>query len=49
LFPVLFEAAFSAALNNEGDIESEPEKIRKDNYYIAVEMYSDIEKDCLSA
>lgn len=48
LFPVLFEAALNAAVGNEDDGDAEAEEIRKDNYYIAIEAYSDSEKDCLS-
>jgi len=49
LFPVIFEASLNAALNIEDEIESEPIELRRDNFYIAIEVYSDIEKDCLSS
>lgn len=49
LFPVLFEAALNSALSIEDEIESEPQDIRTDNFYIAIEVYNDIEKDCLSS
>jgi len=48
LFPVLFSAALNAALSIEDDGDAEPEEIREDNYYIAIEVYNDIEKDCLT-
>ncbi|MRI01100.1 hypothetical protein GH721_11215 [Kriegella sp. EG-1] len=47
--PVLFEQAINAALHIEDDNNAEPKEIRKDNFYIAIEVYSDIEKDCLSS
>lgn len=48
LFPVIFEAVLLGVLNSEEDIESVPEEVRKDNFYIAIEVYNDFEKDCLS-
>ncbi len=47
LFPTLFEAAFNAALNIEGEDVSQPEEVRRDDFYIAIEVYNDLEKDCL--
>ena len=47
-FPLLFEASLNAALGSEAEIESEPTESRKENFYIAIEVYNDIEKDCLS-
>ncbi|MBM1105233.1 hypothetical protein JQC67_03680 [Aurantibacter crassamenti] len=47
--PVLFEQVVNAALNLEDENQAEPVEIRRDNYYIAIEVYSDIEKDCLSS
>lgn len=48
LFPVLFSAALNSALGNEEDDISEPTEVRRDNFYIAIEVYSDLENDCLS-
>ncbi len=48
LFPVLFSAALNAALGNDEDDISEPTEVRLDNFYIAIEVYSDLENDCLS-
>lgn len=51
LFPAIFDVAFSAALGND-EIEpilsddAEP-VLRSGNWYIAVEVFSNIEKDCL--
>ncbi|WP_273568658.1 hypothetical protein [Maribacter halichondriae] len=47
LFPVLFSATLNAALGNEDEDISEPTEIRRDNFYIAIEVYSDLENDCL--
>jgi hypothetical protein len=47
LFPLLIEHALHAAMKIEDEDEAIPEEIRKDNYYIAIEVYSDIENDCL--
>ncbi|MEO9893537.1 hypothetical protein [Aurantibacter sp.] len=47
--PVLFEQAFNATLNIEDENSAEPVELRKDNFYIAIEVYSDFEKDCLSS
>ena len=51
LFPFIFDAAFSAAVGNE---EVEPilsedaeSVIRVGSWYIAIEVFSDTEKDCL--
>ncbi|RDY59813.1 hypothetical protein [Flagellimonas nanhaiensis] len=51
LFPFIFDAAFSAAVGNDGvepilsdDAES---VIRVGSWYIAIEVFSDSEKDCL--
>jgi len=49
LFPLLFSATLNAALGNDEDDFSEPEEIRSDNFYIAIEVYGDYEKDCLAA
>lgn len=45
--PFLFEQTLNATLNIEDEDEASPEEIRKDNFYIAIEVYNDIEKDCL--
>lgn len=47
LFPFLFSATLNAAFNNEDEEVSEPEEVRNDNYYIAIEVYNDLEPDCL--
>ncbi|PCJ97730.1 MAG: hypothetical protein COA50_04635 [Flavobacteriaceae bacterium] len=47
LFPVLFAHALNAALNSDEENDAAPEESRKDNYYLAIEVYSDIDKDCL--
>ena len=51
LFPFVFDAAFSAAVGNEevepilsDDVES---VIRVGSWYIAIEVFSNTEKDCL--
>ncbi|NKI27911.1 hypothetical protein HCG49_15215 [Arenibacter sp. 6A1] len=46
-FPLLFDSFFNAALNIQEGEERDPEEIRKDNYYIGIEVYSDFEEDCL--
>lgn len=51
--PLLFDVFFNAALGNE-DFETyaateENSVARKGNYYIAVEVFSNVEEDCLSA
>lgn len=46
-FNFFLSNALSAALNSEDDNDAVPEEIRKDNYYLAIEVYNDIEKDCL--
>jgi len=51
LFPVFFDVFLNAALGNE-DMEpylSEDSEtiLRKGNWYIAIEVYNDYEKDCL--
>lgn len=51
LFPIVFDVAFSAALGND-EIEpilsedAEP-VLRSGNWYIAIEVFSNAEKDCL--
>lgn len=49
LAPTLFNVAVSKALNLEENEEFVPadEMTRKDQWYIAIEVYSDLEKDCL--
>lgn len=47
LFPFLFGAGLSAALGNDDDDLAGPEEIRNENYYIAIEVYNDMEPDCL--
>lgn len=49
LAPAIFRATVNAALDHEGDdnnVDSE-DMLRTDNWYIAIEVYSDKEKDCL--
>lgn len=43
----ILSRSLSAALKIEDD-ESTPEGYREDNYYLAIEVYSDEEKDCLA-
>lgn len=46
--PIIFNAMWNSALNIEDDDnEPGPSEIRTNNYYIAIEVYNDIEKDCL--
>ena len=44
---MLFSATMNAALNNTDDDVAPPDEFRSDNYYIAIEVYSDLEVDCL--
>lgn len=44
LFPFLIYAALDA---EDGDYEGGDEIVKRENWYIAIEVYSDIEKDCL--
>ncbi len=49
LAPILFNATMSRLLdsdNDDGFIDAE-EVIRSGNWYLALEVYSDVEKDCL--
>ena len=48
LFPFFLEAGVNAALNVESEENPEPTEYRKDYFYIAIEVYNDIENDCLS-
>ncbi len=52
LFPLLADVAVNVALGNE-DFENyvattENSTVRQGNYYIAIEVFSETEKDCLS-
>ena len=48
LFPVITSVLFNAAIGNTEDGEiSDPSLSRKDNWYLAIEVFSDLEKDCL--
>ncbi|WP_299431053.1 hypothetical protein [uncultured Maribacter sp.] len=47
-FPFVTSVLFNAAIGNFEDAEIEdPTMDRKDNWYLAIEVYSDLEKDCL--
>lgn len=43
-----FSHALSAALDYEDENDTAPEEVRKENYYLAIEVYNDIEHDCLT-
>ncbi len=45
LFPVLIYAALDA---EDGDYDGGDEILKRENWYIAIEVYSDVEKDCLA-
>lgn len=45
LFPMLIYAALDA---EDGDYDSGDEILKRENWYIAIEVYSDTEKDCLA-
>ncbi|WP_291867325.1 hypothetical protein [Maribacter sp.] len=48
LFPVVTSILFNAAIGTLEDAEiAEPTMARSDNWYLAIEVYSDLEKDCL--
>ncbi|MEX0273156.1 MAG: hypothetical protein AB3N16_02140 [Flavobacteriaceae bacterium] len=46
--PTLLDAGFQAALGNEPEEVTEPSEHTSEQYYIAIEVYSDFEKDCLA-
>jgi len=49
LAPMLFNVAMSELLNNDDDeFIDAPEVLRNGNWYLAIEVYSDNEKDCLA-
>ncbi len=49
LLPTISSALFNAAIGNTDNEDiSDPEMVRNGNWYIAIEVYNDIEKDCLS-
>lgn len=45
---LLTDAVVSSALNTERDPDAVPEEMRSDKYYIGIEVYSDLEEDCLA-
>ena len=49
LAPAIFSATLNAALESEDDLDDVggEDILRTDNWYIAIEVYSDKEKDCL--
>ena len=52
IFPIVFDVVLNATLKNE-DMEPYLSKdmdfvLRRGNWYLAIEVYSDYEKDCLS-
>ncbi|CAM4151214.1 hypothetical protein ZORO111903_03790 [Zobellia roscoffensis] len=47
LAPAIFSATLNAALDTDDDYVGGEDLIRTDNWYIAIEVYSDYEKDCL--
>ncbi len=47
--PFISSILFNAAIGNFEDAQiKDPSVDRKDNWYLAIEVYSDLEKDCLS-
>lgn len=51
LAPMFVHLFLGAALGNEDpleDYDGEGDMVRRDNWYLAIEVYSDTEKDCLS-
>jgi hypothetical protein len=50
LAPMLIQLFIGAALGSEDpleDYDGEGDFIRKDNWYLAIEVYNDLEPDCL--
>lgn len=45
--PLLFSATINAVLQDDESAIEDPEEFRKENHYIAIEVYNDIENDCL--
>ena len=45
LFPALLFTALDA---HDGTYQSGDEVLRRENWYVAIEVYSDLEKDCLA-
>lgn len=51
LAPIFLHLFVGAALGNDDpleDYDGEGDMVRRDNWYIAIEAYSDLEKDCLA-